>query len=83
MRLVGCFTAGRTQWSSFDGARIQAAFLLPGGENVAHTIMGLAMVDESDHSSDQEDEATPLKLLWPLIALKEVSLGGHLFGLRG
>lgn len=47
--LMTIFLGYRTIWSSFDGARIQAAFLLPRGEGVAHAIKGSAM-DEGDRS---------------------------------
>ncbi|KAF3489505.1 hypothetical protein F2Q69_00054335 [Brassica cretica] len=47
--LIGALRRGRSNWSSFDRARIRAAFLMPDGSGVAPEIAG-ALEDELELS---------------------------------
>lgn len=62
--LLTVLRRSRTQWSSFDGAQIRAAFLLPHGDGVAPTIKGNAE-NEGDHSPVKGDVVTPSAFFSP------------------
>ncbi|KAF3526877.1 hypothetical protein F2Q69_00047679 [Brassica cretica] len=50
--LIGALRRGRLTWSSFDHARIRAAFSMPDGSGVAPEIAG-AFEDEAEHSQEE------------------------------